>query len=379
MIKTVKGSILLLCFIFLVSCGSTNVTYKEGFPDEDTLGLEPFLHDYALIGYNEVTSENGSHLITEKNVEETREHIGGEIAYLEYTDDELRDFYKPVADDPKKVFASIRPFFSEDKDEKLFRPVTDNDAYQLPSIEIDNTFENMGNIHIETEENEMTIDLDDHDIYRPSVVNILNSGDVGFVLKLEEPRHLEDGSETHYLFSDKQLDNVHITQLTPEKAEEAFDSGALVDFKSLFPTLDGDWISLFDEPYVFNTSSHQVMEVDEADYFSADGGYVYLDGKKSPMSDGVQRIQHIDDYAADNDTYETKFKIDFKKVAKELNFDETDPVVDDARVKYFNKDFIVLRLSFNDKLGGWVGTTNVLIDLEDNEDPIAYMVDLGWG
>lgn len=372
--KTVKVLILLLGIIFLVSC-TPEVTYKEGLPSEGSSAFQAFLKDYALIGYNEIKSEDGTNIITEENWEEKT--VGG-ISYLQYTDNELSDFYKPLADEPKEVLTSIHPT-KEDKGEKLFHPMKDNDSYQLPTIEFGDEFESIGDIHIETAENEKTIHSDNHDVEWPYAVNILKANEAGFVLKLEEIGHEPNDEETYYLFADNALEYVYITPMIPEKAPDMVSSGELADFQSLFPSAGNNWVSLFDEPYAFNIETGRVREVEEDDYFSEDGGYVYLNGNERPVSDGVQRIQTIDDYAKDNDEYEAEFKIDFKEIGKKLELDINTPNVEEAYVMYFNKDFIVLRLDYNDNLGHGVGSPNVLIDLQEQENPTAYLIDLGWG
>ncbi|UAC49371.1 hypothetical protein K6959_05855 [Bacillus aquiflavi] len=41
--------------------------------------------------------------------------------------------------------------------------------------------------------------------------------------------------------------------------------------------------------------------------------YVYINGLEDPLSDGIQRIQTIENYMAGNDAYEAEFKIFLKK------------------------------------------------------------------
>lgn len=49
-----------------------------------------------------------------------------------------------------------------------------------------------------------------------------------------------------------------------------------------------------------------------------------------------------------------------------------------ANIQYFNKDYVVLYISYYGKTIGTAGSVNVLIDLQKNkQQPTAYLVDLG--
>lgn len=47
-------------------------------------------------------------------------------------------------------------------------------------------------------------------------------------------------------------------------------------------------------------------------------------------------------------------------------------------IVHFNEDYLILRLKFDAAITGTAGTTNVMIDLQnDKENPAYYLVDLG--
>src|SRR5699024_2595808 len=94
----------------------------------------------------------------------------------------------------------------------------------------------------------------------------------------------------------------------------------LKDYQKLFISVgDIDLMKTTDNYWIWDKEAKEVQNVDEQDYLSENGEYVYLEGNEREISDGEQQIQRVDDYFADNDNYETEFKISFKKIAKELD------------------------------------------------------------
>ncbi|MDE7523225.1 hypothetical protein, partial [Ligilactobacillus salivarius] len=129
---------------------------------------------------------------------------------------------------------------------------------------------------------------------------------------------------------------------------------------------------------VFDKKEKKIHYVEEPHYVSEDGKYVYLNGAKGKLEDGIQRIPKIENYLAGTDTYEAEFKISFKKIAKESGF-KSAAGVGIAKIVYFNKDYIILGLHYHAPIVGDAGSTNVIIDLQgDKKNPTAYVVDLDW-
>ena len=64
-------------------------------------------------------------------------------------------------------------------------------------------------------------------------------------------------------------------------------------------------------------------------------------------------------YLKGNDKYEAQFKIDFKQIAKEMDFNAGDARI--ANIHYFNKDYVVLYISYHGKPIGTAGSVNYII------------------
>src|SRR5699024_5491454 len=98
---------------------------------------------------------------------------------------------------------------------------------------------------------------------------------------------------------------------------------------------------------------------------------------EDPLSEGKQRIQKIENYLAGNDEYDTEFELNFKQISDTLDFNSIDDV-SIGKVKYFNEDVVVLFFDFKATITGTTGSTNVIIDFQENrKNPTIYLVDLG--
>ena len=84
----------------------------------------------------------------------------------------------------------------------------------------------------------------------------------------------------------------------------------------------------------------------------------------------------MDNYLKGNENYEAQFKLNFKQIAKEMDFHAGSVRI--ADIQYFNENYAVLRISYNGIPIGKAGSVNVLIDLQESKkQPTAYLVDLG--
>ncbi|MEC0762639.1 hypothetical protein P8898_09800 [Bacillus haynesii] len=183
----------------------------------------------------------------------------------------------------------------------------------------------------------------------------------------------------YYLFLKQDFSKHQI--VIKDELHTTLESGKLNDYLSVFPkvTEDGSYLKLFDK-YIFEKKTNKVREIKNTDILSKDGKYVYINGAKEKetnvMPDGIQQIQTVDNYLKGNEKYEAQFKLDFKHIAKEMEFKAGSVRI--ADIHYFNKNYAVLRISYNGIPIGKAGSVNVLIDLQKNKkQPTAYLVDLG--
>lgn len=171
--------------------------------------------------------------------------------------------------------------------------------------------------------------------------------------------------QIYYLFLKSDLSKYRIVK--EEELNSTIESGKLKEYLSVFPNVakDGAYRKLFDK-YIFDEKKNKVRKIKNTDILSKDGKYVYINGAKEKetnvMPDGIQQIQTMDNYLKGNEKYEAQFKIDFKQIAKEMDLNAGDARI--ANIHYFNKDYVVLYISYHGKTIGTAGSVNVLIDLQ---------------
>ncbi|WP_253907725.1 hypothetical protein [Bacillus sp. WMMC1349] len=189
---------------------------------------------------------------------------------------------------------------------------------------------------------------------------------------------LKDGDlgelNEYYLFLKQDFSKHQIVE--EEKLNATIESGKLNDYLSVFPKVskDGAYLKLFDN-YILEKKTNKVRKIKDTDYLSVDGKYVYINGKKADISEGVQKIQTVDNYLKGNDKYEAQFKLDFENISEEMDFKASGISI--ADISYFNENFVVLSLTYNGIIVGTAGSVNVLIDLQrSKKQPTAYLVDL---
>src|SRR5699024_3349704 len=186
--------------------------------------------------------------------------------------------------------------------------------------------------------------------------------------------HLEN--KTHVsLFLNNNLENPVITQLFGNDLEETIQQEQLHSFEPLFNPNDQSLKKI--GPTVWNTETNELLQIDDNDYLSDDGKYVYLNGNIDPIEEGEQTIQTITDYIEENDTTYAQFSLDYKALSKQLDR-KSSGNVSISQVVYFAEDYIVLYAYFKLPVVGTAGDTNIIIDLqEDKNNPTFYVVDLG--
>ncbi|MCY8344348.1 hypothetical protein MOC99_00925 [Bacillus haynesii] len=363
--KFLNLCVLMVCVLVITGCGKDNVQeviYEKGLPKEDSPAFKEFMR-YELDLVREATLSYQDNTYTVIRSDKTG------LRSYQYTDDELQDFYKPLLSAKKDLSHKLRElrvteFLSE---EKL---IQDRLGHNLPEM----TLEQKNVLKVKTTFGEKKIKIpvsaDSKDIYLDLYAVNKESMLIGI-----DDYTVDKDPKTYYLFLKQDLSKHHIVR--EKKLNKTIESGELKDYLSVFPkvTDDGSYRKLFDK-YIFEKKANKVREIKDADYLSEDGKYVYLNGAKDDISDGVQKIQTVENYLKGNDNYEAQFRFDFKKISKKLEL-KSSGHVSFAQIIYFNEDYVAVNILYNGIIVGTAGSFNVLIDLQKNKkQPTAYMVDL---
>lgn len=374
--KYVSVLVILASTFLLFSCGKGKVTYKEGFPTEDSPALMEFMRD-------EILRNTGRLLFRDDNnniyVEKKPNSELGTLKYFTYTEESLKRQYEPIlqAEDVPSLFRNLR--LGPEAEKELQQPIKDETKYPLPTISMkkDNQLE------IQTLENEKLFDLPvllaDYGVEKSDEItfNLIAVNDEYIHIELQDTDIGNPANQSISLFINQELSDVVSTKRNAKDFEETYSSGKLDKYEDLFKEIDPQGRYLY-EPGVkriIDSEKRKIRFVEDADYLSKDGKYVYLNGAEKEISDGKQKIQKINNYMEGNDIYESEFKISFKKIAKEAGIKMHGISI--AKVVYFNEDYVVLSLNYKGFIVGEAGFTNVIIDLqEDKNNPPAYIVDL---
>ncbi|MBA4536754.1 hypothetical protein H1Z61_06230 [Bacillus aquiflavi] len=372
-------SILLISSFFFVSCGASKVTYKKGFPTKDSPALSEFLRGKLPgSGYNFLYDVNGIHVYTKSNGSRDDK----EISFHYNKEDDLKTFYEPLfyTKDVEKTFYNL--WENDELTDKIEQQIANKDEFNLPTLKL----EEKNQLYVKTRQKETILDLPElMEKFKlnpedPLIFNLFSVNDDHFVIYLVNKNPEEKLNKSIALFIKQDLSRIVPTSTDPATFNKTLASGELDEFHDLFSNVKNDhrYEKSFRHRFVYDRKDKQLKEIGEEDYLSEDGKYVYINGLEDPLSDGIQRIQTIENYMAGNDAYEAEFKISFKKIAKESGF-KSAAGVKHAHILYFNKDFIILSLSYHAPIVGNAGSTNVIIDLQgDKKNPTAYVVDLDW-
>ncbi|UAC49679.1 hypothetical protein K6959_07745 [Bacillus aquiflavi] len=281
-----------------------------------------------------------------------------------------------IQKDVEKTFNNL--WGNDELTDKIEQQIANKDEFNLPTLKL----EEKNQLYVKTRQKETILDLPqlmEKFKLKPDdelVFNLYNVNDDHFVLEIDK----EELNNYIALFIKQDLSRIVPTSTDPEAFNKTLASGELDEFHDLFSNVKSDhrFKKTFIYRFVYDRKDKQLKEIGEEDYLSEDGKYVYINGLEDPLSDGVQRIQTIENYMAGNDTYEAEFKISFKKIAKEAGI-KSAAGVGIAKIVYFNKDYIILGLHYHAPIVGDAGSTNVIIDLQgDKKNPTAYVVDLDW-
>ncbi|MGG3797577.1 hypothetical protein [Metabacillus fastidiosus] len=382
----VSCHLIVLLLLFLVGCEEkkmsmepkqNTVTYKENFPEESSPALTEFMSTYFNQNNNLLIHHNNQFVYSKDNVNAEKR----EIAYYEFNESVLERSYEPLLG--KKVSEKELDKIAQSKKKELEQNelLADIKQSKLPSI----LLKENNQLEVKTAEGEKTIDLPEllkeYGVKEADelVINMKQVNDQMFTLDIQD-LDIEDPEEGILyigLFIKQDLSDFTASKLMNTDLQAAIDSSELDAYKESFNKVgDSKRYALVFEDTILDLEENQIIEIKESDYLSNDGKYVYINGAKDKLEDGIQKIQTIENYAAGNDVYETEFMLDYEKIAKELEFVTSG--IGMADINYFNEKYVVLSLTYNGKVVGEAGFTNVMIDLQNDEtSPIFYLVDLG--
>ncbi|SES12571.1 hypothetical protein SAMN04487944_11936 [Gracilibacillus ureilyticus] len=276
--------------------------YVEGFPEAKSSALSDFLVDFITYEDELVRDENNNYIYSQ----ESRERPSSVIKYYKISEEQLMLHYAPLiaSENPSQVFNKIR-----NSNELIEEPINNNQEYSLPTVEMKDN----NQLEITNQQHTQIIDLNDEmrsygisdDIILHFSINAIKNSQIFITLK--EYDKLGDNRLWYHLFVDLQSATYTFTPFHQENQQELIQSEQLQPYYQLFPTVE-DHISILGTTIV-DTKSNEVSFINEDDLLSEDGKYVYLNGDiytknessdlSTPenLSDGVQRIQTIENYA----------------------------------------------------------------------------------
>ncbi|MED4401921.1 hypothetical protein ABET41_20075 [Metabacillus fastidiosus] len=382
----VSCHLIVLLLLFLVGCEEkkmsmepkqNTVTYKENFPVESSPALTKFMSTYFNQNNNLLVHYNNQFVYSKDNANAEER----EIAYYEFNESVLEKSYGPLLGKKVSEKELDKIAQSQKKEWEQNELLADTKQYKLPSI----VLKENNQLEVKTAEGEKTIDLPEllkeYGVKESDelVINMRQVNDQMFTLDIQD-LDIEDPEEGILyigLFIKPDLSDFTASKLMNKDLQAAIDSSKLDAYKDSFNKVgDSKRYALVFEDAILDLEENQIIEIKESDYLSNDGKYIYINGAKDKLEDGIQKIQTIENYAAGNDVYETEFMLDYEKIAKELEFVTSG--IGLADINYFNEKYVVLSLTYNGKVVGEAGFTNVIIDLQnDKTSPIFYLVDLG--
>ena len=359
--------------ISLIACSSSENTIKQELPVYSS-GLESFVGDH-------ITKGIGHYLFTvDQQQIYAKENLGSqerEIEYIQYSENQFEEATDELLSS-ENLGESFRDLWVN---ESLYESV-DPDSYdQLPIFHL----KDANVLEIETNEAVQTFNLadllEDYDVNKDDklIINLWAVGKSNFQFETYNHSNEELSLKEISMFMTNDFEDVLVTQTyTKDFLNDVLD-GKTEPFKNLLVQLDEDnrYLKAVDSHTIIDLQEKKLIEIDEADYVSNDFSYVYIGGNADPINEGNQQIQKIEDYLSGNEEYVMEFDLDFKEIDDELDLNSTNSV-SPGRVVYLTEDFLVLYLNFKGAITGKAGSTNVIVDFqEDRENPTFYLVDLG--
>lgn len=275
--------------------------------------------------------------------------------------DEIEEFYAPLKEREQPA-KHLKELFERAED--IQHIVKDNSS--LPRVRCSNT-----TIFMEFNENERQVELKElvPTIHAEDEITcqFRKVNDEGFLMQIDHQKT----NDMFYLFATSDLSEVNI--LSTNELEEAVEQEELVPFYDVLKNEPTDTYGNILYNMFVDTQDHALLYIDEEHI--TDEKYIYINGGKDPLENGVQQIQLVEDYLDGSGEIYAEFDMNYKKMGKHVDFKATNDV-STGKVVYFSEDWIVLFIEYNAPITGTSGSTNVLIDLQDKENPTFYVVDL---
>ena len=366
---------LILCLIIFVLLGCANEmkkeTIHEGFPSEVSPAsmelIEYLISNHFFTNHIYLLDETKEHFIYSKHNSNENEN---EVEYVALSKNELETFVRKYSSD------SVKKVVLQDEEiDRLLEPI--DPEGNLPEIHLKE-----GNVLlVKTEEVEKEFELptilSQYDI-QPNdrlTVNLVALNEEEMKLELYSVRHKLNLS----LLLKNNLEHFLATQLFGDELEEVVQSGELESFKELFvPVGENESLRVitFVSNIIWDTETGELYQINDEDFLSNDGKFVYLAGNEDPLLEGEQRIQTVSDYVQENEEDYAQFSLDFKPLS-ELLEEKSSGNVTTAKVVYLAEDYVVIYANFAGPYIGNAGATNIIVDLqEDKNNPTFYVVDL---
>ncbi|WP_080874095.1 hypothetical protein [Oceanobacillus timonensis] len=361
--QVTKLILVIICLLFLVACEKEDkVNYQQGFPTETSLGLSKFLGDNVIGGSGIfLYEEEETFTYTNRNGKEDER----KLTYFQYTLPQLDKYIEPMfsTENPDKELHTL----FENKELNLLEDVNQSEDTRLPDI----TMEEGNILNIKTNDNEATFSVPENlgiDIEEELIINMEQANEEGFIIGLSN----KETGDYYYVFVLQDLSEMAIVPYT--ELGDAIEKEELIPYYPILKKVN-DTLSKLDRK-IIDTEKHQVMEIEKEHLLSEDSNYIYLNGEDNPLEEGKQRIQKVEDYAKGTEQNDAEFELNYDEIEDELSLDSVG--IGRSKIVYFNENFIVLRLKYKGAITGSAGSTNVIIDLqEDKENPTYYLVDLG--
>lgn len=263
----------------------------------------------------------------------------------------------------------------------MFHPVEDKSIYQLPDVQMLE-----GNVlSIQTDEDKIELDLteelEEYDVQKEDelIFDVVALNEQ--TIHIDIHNHTMDDSmkKDSSIFASKDLQHILVTQTYTETFLQDIIDGNFKPFEDILIALDTEsrFVKAANSHIIVDTVEEELVEINQDDYVSKDYQLVYINGNKDPLQEGEQQIQTIENYLVGNTTYEKEFTINFEEISNELDF-KSSGNVSTGKVAYFHHDYIILFLNFTGPIVGTAGTTNVIVDFqEDKDNPTYHILDLG--
>lgn len=378
--KNSKLILILLSALLLLACNNnseksdTKVTYQQDFPEEFSPALLDFLQTYSMPIYTNFTLKDDRYMYSQFDVGQNPE----EIIYYTASENRVNDYFTPLlhTDDIDSTFLDLTNNFSE----KILDTKESKRIDSFPEATLDEE----NNITLRTIQGEKSFDLvkelAEFDLHEGDAleISIPAANDISFFLNIKNV-DAEGANQYIHVYSNQDFTKFTAVSGYYQLFKEHIQKGELDNFKNLiFETeLNDQYTILHNSNQVFDKISKELHWIDgNTDSPSIDGKYIYLQGKDTPLSEGIQHIQKTEDYLEGNKQMYAEFELDYKEIANQLDIESVG--IGLANIVYFNEDYIVLFLAFNSAVTGSAGSTNVIVDFqEDKENPTLYLVDLG--